>query len=139
MRNRIKKLIEIYNTRWPRFWQFFRFGIVGTICSGIHYGVYCIFLLFCNTTLAYTAGYAVGLVCNYGLTTFFTFQSKPSSMNAAGFVFSHVINYLLEIGLLNLFLWLGFSKWISPIMVMVIVVPINFMMLHFVYLHKKKS
>ena len=37
----------------------------------------------------------------------FTFRSKPSSRNAVGFGFSHLINYLLEIGLLNLFLWIG--------------------------------
>lgn len=74
---RIKELWQ----RWRKdFWRLFRFGITGTICSLIHYGIYCLFLLFTNTTIAYTAGYGVGLLCNYGLTTYFTFKGKPSKI-----------------------------------------------------------
>ena len=49
------------------------------------------------------------------------------------------MNYFMEIGLLNLFLWLDFSKWLAPVLVMAIAVPINFLMLHFVFLHKQKG
>lgn len=119
------------------FWRLFRFGITGTICSLIHYAIYCLFLLFSNTTISYTAGYGVGLLCNYGLTTYFTFQDKPNRRNIAGFISSHILNYLLEIGLLQLFLWIGCSKWLSPILVMVIVVPLNFLLLRFVFINKR--
>ena len=81
----------------------------------------------------------LGLFCNYGLTTYFTFKGKPSKSNVAGFAGSHVLNYLLEIGLLQLFLWLGASKWLSPILVMVIVVPINFVLLRLVFVKGKKE
>lgn len=121
------------------FWRIFRFGITGTVSSLIHYGVYCLMLLYSNPTLSYSIGYMVGLVCNYGLTTFFTFRQHPSKKNAAGFVTSHIINYLLEVGLLNLFLWMHFSQWLAPVLVMIIVVPINFLILRFVFLYKKKS
>lgn len=125
--------------RWQKdFWRVFRFGITGTLCSLIHYGVYCLCLLFTNTTLAYTAGYCVGLVCNYGLTTYFTFRGRPSKRNAAGFAGSHVVNYLLEIGLLHLFLWMGVSKWLSPVFVMVVVVPVNFLLLRFVFVRNSQ-
>lgn len=73
------------------------------------------------------------------MTTYFTFRQQPSKKNAAGFVTSHIINYLLEIGLLNLFLWLSVSQWLAPIIVMVIVVPINFLILRFVFLYKKNQ
>ena len=117
--------------RWQKdFWRVFRFGITGTICSLIHYGIYCLCLLFTNTTIAYTAGYCVGLFCNYGLTTYFTFKGKPSKSNVAGFAGSHVLNCLLEIGA---------SKWLSPILVMVIVVPINFVLLRLVFVKGKKE
>ena len=95
-------------------------------------------LLFTNTTIAYTAGYGVGLLCNYDWTTYFTFKGKPSKRNVAGFVGSHILNYLLEIGLLQLFLWLGVSKWLSPVLVMVIVVPINFVLLRLVFVKRKR-
>lgn len=139
MINKLKAIIASHPEWQAKFWQFFRFGIVGTICSGIHYGVYCLVLMVANYNIAYTAGYGVGLICNYGLTTFFTFKAKPSSKNVVGFGFSHLINYLLEMGLLNLFLLLGFSKLLSPILVMVIVVPINFLILHFVYTFSRKK
>lgn len=121
------------------FWRLFRFGITGTISSLIHYGAYCLMLLWAGTTLAYTIGYLVGLFCNYILTTYFTFQRQPNKKNAAGFVGSHLLNYLLEIGLLDLFLWVGLDKFIAPIMVMVIVVPINFLLLRFVFISRTSS
>lgn len=123
---------------WQKdFWRFFRFGITGTICSVIHYGVYCLCLLFTTINIAYSVGYGVGLVCNYGLTTYFTFNGKPSKGNAVGFVGTHIVNYLLEIGLFNLFLWTGAGKWLSPILVMIVVVPVNFLLLRYVFVHKK--
>lgn len=121
-----------------KFWQLVRFGIVGTVSSAIHYGVYCLVLLAANPTVSFTAGYAVGFVCNYFLTTFFTFRSKPSAKNAAGFGFSHLINYMLEIGLLNLFLWIGAGEFLAPLLVLIVVVPINFLILHFVYTCRNK-
>ncbi len=114
-----------------------RFGITGVVCSGVHYGVYCLVVLVARATVAYTAGYAVGLVLNYFLTTYFTFRKQPSKRNLTGFVGSHAINYLLEIGLLNFFLWIGLTQWIAPVAVMVVAVPINFCLLQLVYTFKR--
>lgn len=120
------------------FWRFVRFGITGTVSSLIHYGVYCLVLPWSNAAVAYTAGYAVGLCCNYVLTTYFTFQRRPTKGNAVGFVGSHALNYLLEIILLELFLWMGIGELIAPIVVLVIVVPINFLLLRFVFIHHSR-
>lgn len=79
-----------------------------------------------------------GACRNYGLTTYFTFRGRPSKRNAAGFAGSHVVNYLLEIGLLHLFLWMGVSKWLSPVLVMVVVVPVNFLLLRFVFVRNSQ-
>ena len=49
------------------------------------------------------------------------------------------MNYLMEIGLLNLFLWLDVSKWLAPILVMAIAVPINFLLLNVVYGGRSKG
>ena len=137
---KISKAIFDRHPDWrDKFWQFVRFGVVGTVSSAIHYGVYCLVLLVANANISFTAGYAVGFICNYFLTTFFTFRSKPSSRNAVGFGFSHLINYLLEIGLLNLFLGIGAGELLAPILVMIIVVPINFLILHFVYIYKGRK
>lgn len=119
------------------FWRVFRFGITGTVSSLIHYGVYCMVLACTTPTVAYSIGYLVGLACNYGLTSFFTFQQHPSKKNAVGFVSSHILNYLLEIGLLQLFLWMEISQWLAPILVMIVVVPVNFLILRYVFISRK--
>ena len=119
------------------FWRVVRFGITGSISTLIHYGVYCLILLWANYNIAYTGGYLVGLLCNYFLTTYFTFQKQASKRNATGFIFSHLLNYLLEMALLNVAVWIGIGELIAPIVVLVIVVPINYLILRFVYRSKE--
>jgi putative flippase GtrA len=75
----------------------------------------------------------VGLCVNYVMTTFFTFHKQPSKKNAAGFVASHVVNYLLEIGVLNLFIYCGMEERLAGILTLIVVVPINFLILRFVF------
>ena len=61
--------------RWhTEFWRIFRFGITGTVSSLVHYGAYCLMLIVSGPNVSYTVGYLVGLVCNYWLTTYFTFH-----------------------------------------------------------------
>lgn len=62
-----------------------RFGIVGTVSTLIHYGVYLLLLRWLNPSISYTGGYIVGFCFNYVLTTYFTFRTKSSIKNAAGF------------------------------------------------------
>lgn len=122
--------------------EFVRFCIVGVIASAIQYLVYYLLQLIDGgqlwLSIAYTIGYVVSLVCNFFMTTYFTFRSKVSVGKTAGFGFSHIINYTLHMVLLNLFLSLGIHRLIAPILVLMIAVPTNFTILHFVY-HKKKE
>ena len=123
--------------------EFIRFCIVGVIAAGIHYLVYYLLQLLSNGSLwlsiAYTRGYVVSLVCNFFMTTYFTFRSKVSVGKAAGFSFSHIVNYTLHILLFNLFISLDIHRLIAPILVLMIAVPTNFSILHFVYRNKKKK
>ena len=135
----ILRLSNILTSQWRTdLGRFMRFGITGTLSSLLHYFVYCLVLSYVGATWAYTIGYAVGLICNYVLTTYFTFHSHPSRRNAAGFVASHILNYLLEIILLQFFLLVGLSEWLAPLAVMAIVVPINFLLLRYVFVHQTK-
>ncbi|MEG1563893.1 MAG: GtrA family protein [Bacteroides sp.] len=73
------------------------------------------------------------LVCNFFLTSYFTFRSAPSFKKLFGFGSSHLVNYLLHIVLFNLFLFMGLSKEIAPIIVLAVAVPINFLLLRWVF------
>ena len=122
--------------------EFVIFCIVGVIAAGIHYLVYFLLQLIDGgsvwLSIAYTIGYIVSLVCNFFLTTYFTFRSKVSVKKAAGFSFSHIVNYTLHMVLFNLFISLGINRLIAPILVLMIAVPTNFTILHFVYRKKKE-
>ena len=122
--------------------EFVRFCIVGVIAAGIHYLVYFLLQLIDGESvwlsIASPIGYIVSLVCNSFLTTHLTFRSKVSVKKAAGFSFSHIVNYTLHMVLFNLFLSLGINRLIPPILVLMIAVPTNFTILHFVYRKKKE-
>lgn len=87
--------------------------------------------------LGMTVGYIVSVVCNFYLTTYFTFRSKASVKKAAGFGMSHAINYTLQIALVNLFSFFGADRLVAPILAMGCAMPINFTILHFIYREKK--
>ena len=110
-----------------------RFGIVGVIATAIHYAVYWVLQKWINVNIAYTIGYIVSFLVNYYLSAHFTFREKTSAKNSIGFVGAHIVNYLLQISLLNIFLWLGLSRELAPIAVLAIAVPTNFLLVRFVF------
>ena len=118
--------------------QFIRFAIVGALATAIHYGLY-LLIVWANdigedetlcTNIAYSIGYLVSWCVN------FTFKSNTSFKRGIGFALSHGVNYLLHILFLNLFLWLGLSETIAPIPVFCIVIPINFVLVRYVFTSK---
>ena len=117
--------------RNPNISEFIRFGIVGSVALIILYVVYYVLLFWIEHTIAYTIGYIISFVSNYILTVKFTFHTKVSKRNGAGFALSHFVNYLLQIGCLNLFIWLGMTESIAPIPVFAICVPTNFVLVRF--------
>lgn len=117
--------------------EFVRFAIVGIIATAIHYGVYYILQWFIYVNIAYTIGYIVSFIANFYLSAYFTFGRKPSWGKALGFGGAHLFNYLLHIGLLNFFLWLGLSRPLAPIPVFSIAIPVNFLLVRFVFKGKR--
>lgn len=116
-----------------RFPEFIRFVMVGILATALHYGIYFLLQRFINVNIAYTLGYALSFIANFYLTAYFTFGKKPSWSKAFGFGGAHLFNYLLHIGLLNTFLWLGLSKTLAPIPVFAIAIPVNFLLVRFVF------
>lgn len=119
-----------------RISSFFRFCIVGILATSIHYGVYWLLMHALNASFAYSLGYAVSFMCNFYLTSIFTFQSKATLKKGLGFGIAHFVNYVLHICFLNLFLFWGLSKTSAPIPVFCIVIPINFILVSYVYKRK---
>ena len=105
-----------------------RFCIVGVLATIVHYGIYLLLKGVINVSVAYTIGYVISFIGNFVLTNVYTFKTQATAKKGIGFVICHVINYLLHIGLLNVFIWMGVPSSLSPIPVYCIVVPVNFLL-----------
>lgn len=116
-----------------------RFAVVGTLVTVIHYVVYWALQLVINVNIAWTAGYIAGFVFNYYMSAKYIFREKASVENGAGFGGAHVVNYFLQMGLLNLFLWWGWSQEMAPVGVYAVSIPVNFLLVRFVFKHFKRS
>ena len=127
-------ILKVQNSHKLR--EFIRFGIVGALATGIHYGLYYLLNLVMNVNVAYTIGYVVAWFCNFYLSAHFTFKSETSVKRGVGFAISHGINYVLHMSLLNLFLWLELSETWAPVPVFCIVIPINFVLVRYVFRSK---
>lgn len=114
----------------------FRFGIVGVLATVLHYGIYFLLQRCINVNVAYTAGYVLSFIANFYATSYFTFGTAPSWKKLFGMGAAHGINYLLHIVLLNLFLWWGIPKVWAPFPVFAIAIPVNFLLVRFVFKHK---
>lgn len=116
--------------------EFFRFIIVGVISTIIHYGVYLLSLKFTNTSYAYSVGYICSFALNFYLSLSLTFKVKGSVRKILGFALSHLINYSLHIILLQTFISLSLKQEYAPIPVFAIAVPVNFLLVRFVFTSK---
>ncbi len=114
-----------------------RFVLVGALATALHYALYLLLRGFMPLNLAYTIGYAASFAANFFLTAYFTFRSAPSWRKLVGMGGAHGVNYVLHIALLNLFLWLGVPSALAPAPVFAVAIPVNFLLVRFVF--KKKS
>lgn len=114
--------------------EFIRFGLVGVLATLIHYAIYYLLLQSeINSNYAFTIGYILSWLINFFLTARFTFKKKASVKKGIGFALSHAVNYCLQIACLNIFIWLGVSKALSPIPVYCICIPVNFLLVKTVF------
>ena len=110
-----------------------RFVVVGIIATALHYVIYWLLQRLINVNVAYTIGYLLSFFANYWLSAHYTFRKATTTKNGMGFAAAHLFNYLLQMGLLNLFLWMGINKTLAPLPVYCIAVPVNFLMVRTVF------
>lgn len=56
---------------------------------------------------------------------------KANAKKGAGFAFSHVVNYFLQMLTLNFFMWVGISRQWAPVPMFCVCVPVNFLLVRF--------
>lgn len=139
----IKRLIDnLPDKRRTQLGEIARFGIVGLTATLLQYAIYWLLIQLVSddltatrqhvwSSVAMTVGYVVSFVFNFFASTRFTFRVKANAKKGAGFLVSHVVNYLLQMLTLNLFLWLGVPKTLAPIPMFCVCVPVNFLLVRF--------
>ena len=119
-----------------RLHEFLKFGIVGSIAMVIHLGVYYVLMNAIDKNIAYSIGYFVSFLCNFLMTSYFTFKVSPTLHRFIKFGGSHLLNYFIYIGLFNLFLLIGLSPKVAPLPVYLIAVPTSFFLVRFSMIKK---
>lgn len=114
--------------------EFLKFAITSGIATGIHYGLYYLFLHWIGVNPAYTIGYIASIVCNYFMTARITFRTGESAGNAIGYVVCHLINYGVHMGLLNFFInVVGMGRLWAFVPTYAIAGTLNFFLLRLVF------
>ena len=111
--------------------EIIRFGIVGVVATLIQAGTYCLLVTVLNYVVANTIAYIVSFLFNYIASTHYTFRVKSTAKRGAGFLLSHVVNYLLQTASLAFFIWMGMEKRLALIPMFCICVPVNFLLVRY--------
>ena len=117
---------------------FFKFLISGGFNTLVTYGLYRIFLLCFDYQISYTIAYVAGIILSFILNRFFVFQQAVSTAAAFSWPLVYVAQYLF--GMAVSWLWVGYfslSDEYSPIIVVMLSVPLTFFLSHFVFTKRK--
>ena len=125
-----------------------RFVLVGVLGTGLQYGIYYLLLgIFRSqfpgvgilTSVAFTVGFAMEMVCNYFMTSFYTFRVAPSLKNIGGFLMGRALNYVIQLLFLYVMIWLHMSEeWAGIVAIMLAGVINYFVLLPFFRANKKE-
>lgn len=115
----------------PRLGEIIRFAIVGVLATALQYALYWALLHWLSPTPSMTIGYAVSFAFNFIASTRYTFRVEASARRGAGFALSHAVNYVLQMVVLNLAIWMGVPEQWAPVPMFAVCVPVNFVLVRF--------
>lgn len=119
------------SNRRQQLGEVIRFGIVGVLATLLQYAIYWVLIHWLAPTISMTIGYAISFAFNFVASTRYTFRVEASAKRGAGFALSHAVNYVLQMLMLNIAIWLGVSKQWAPIPMFCVCVPVNFLLVRF--------
>lgn len=119
------------SNRRQQLGEVIRFGIVGVLATLLQYAIYWVLIHWLAPTISMTIGYTISFAFNFVASTRYTFRVEASAKRGAGFALSHAVNYVLQMLMLNLAIWLGVSKQWAPIPMFCVCVPVNFLLVRF--------
>ena len=133
MKLKLKKLIQ----------QFIKFGLVGVSNTVISLACYYVLVYFnVHPVIANAVGFIASVINSYFWNSRYVFEDKTEDNNKKAFakvVISYGVSFLLSTVLIELFVdVLHISKYIAPILRLVVTIPLNFFM-NKIWAFKEKS
>ena len=123
-----------------KIYEIIRFIMVGGTATLIHYSIYYLLQkINLGINSAYTLGYGISFIFNFIASNYFTFKTNISTKKGIKFSLCHILNYFIQILLLNIYIRIGISKDIAPIFVFLVAVPINYFLVRIALLGCKKE
>jgi putative flippase GtrA len=113
----------------PNLSEYARFLICGAANTGLTYVLYVLFLLLLSYKWSYSLAYGGGIAISYFLNSHFVFQQPVALAKFLKYPVVYLVQYLL--GLIILYICIdlmGISKWLAPLLVIVISLPVTFVL-----------
>ena len=117
--------------------EMIRFALVGGLATLLHWALYWLLLLVTVAYIAFSIAYLISFLFNFLATSYITFRSRPTWMRLWGMTGAHAVNYVVHIILLAIILHLGVPERWAPIPVFCVAVPINFLLVRYVFKNTK--
>jgi len=107
--------------------EYVSFLLCGAANTGLTYALYALFLFFVPYKLSYSLAYVCGIVISYYLNSKFVFKQPVTLAKFLKYPAVYIVQYGLGIIILYVCIdILGVSKWLAPIVVIVISLPVTF-------------
>ena len=114
---------------WQKHHEVLLWALGGGINTVLTYGFYLLFDLFLSYRLAFTVSYLVGIVFAYFYNSWVAFNSPFSLKKFLQFPLVYLVQYLLSMGLLEVFVQaVGVNTALAPIFVLIIVTPVTYLL-----------
>jgi len=107
--------------------EYASFMMVGAVNTGLTYALYALFLFLTPYKLSYSLAYVCGIIISYYLNSQFVFKQPVTLAKFLKYPVVYIVQYLLGIFILYICVdLLAISKWLAPIVVIVISLPVTF-------------
>lgn len=109
--------------------EFLRFLIMGGTNTIVTYVIYLLLLQWMRYEIAYTIGYAVGIVLAYALSAAFVFRQPMRKRSALRFPLVYLAQFLISLGLLRLAIEvIHIPQWLALGFAVVLTIPVTFLL-----------
>ena len=109
--------------------EFLRYLIMGGTNTIVAYAIYLLLLQWIRYEIAYSIGYAVGIVMAYALSAVFVFRQPMRKRSAMRFPLVYLAQFLISLGLLRLAVEvIHIPQWLALGFAVVLTIPVTFLL-----------